>query len=79
MTTKAILTVGDLVDELSKHPREAALSVCVGWAKDTAIADRGEVVVQRDPMEAGSVTVRGWLSNCGTSLEIGEDEDEDEG
>ncbi len=67
-------TVGDLIDALSRFDRSLPLSVGVGWAGDTAVSDPGEVLVSE---KDGIVSVRGWLSNCDTELEI-EDTEEDE-
>lgn len=70
------MTVAELIAELLKLPQDAQVRASVGWAADTAISDEGEPVealVQPD----GSVRIRGWLSNCGTELEIEHPEDEE--
>lgn len=69
-----IRTAGDLVDALSRVDRDAPLSLAVAWAGDTATSDPGEVTVEQ---KDGVVSVRGWLSNCDTSLEVESDEDDE--
>lgn len=72
------MTVAELIAELLKLPQDAQVRASVGWAADTAISDEGEPVealIQPD----GCVQVRGWLSNCGTELEIEYPEEDEEG
>ncbi len=72
---KQILTVGDLVAELLKQDQGAPVGVVVRWAGDAAYADLGETKVHaRDSgdREDTKVLVEGWLSNCDTTLDIGD-------
>jgi len=67
MGTIAIETVGQLVAELLKENQAAPVRLKVCWAGDTATADVGEIDVEA---VEGHVHVKGWMSNCDTSLEI---------
>lgn len=65
------MKVRELTELLSKENPEGEVLVAVGWAKDTAISDEGgdlEVV-----SSANSCMIQGWLSNCGTELQMGPD------
>jgi hypothetical protein len=68
------MRVSQLIDALSKLDQDAFVRVSVGWAADTAISSRYDdtltVVAKGDTVEIG-----GWLPNCGTELEIYEDEE----
>lgn len=67
--------VKDLVALLQKQDQEATIMSAVGWSGDTAYSDEdGELEVK---VLEGRVVVEGWLSNCGTELEISEDEEEE--
>ena len=71
-----VTTVADLIAALSKLPQDAPVVPIVEWAKDTAISDKKDGVDVT--IEDGTVEIRGWLRNCGTTLEIEEEEEEDE-
>lgn len=64
------MKVRELIEVLRTFDQEAPVRLSVGWAADSATSDEGDdpEVVQDD----GCVFIRGWLSNCGTTLEIGE-------
>jgi hypothetical protein len=67
--------VKDLVALLQKQNQDAKVVSAVGWSGDTAYSDEdGDLEVKT--LE-GRVVVEGWLSNCGTELEIASDEEED--
>lgn len=53
------MTVGELIEELSKMPKDAPVSVSVGDPKDTAFTD--EVSVRQG--DGGQVVVDGWVSS----------------
>lgn len=63
------MTVKDLIAELQKLNPEYAVIPIVGWAKDTAVADvDGGVQISSDDNEK-TVAIRGWMSDCGASLD----------
>lgn len=69
------MLVRDLVALLQKQPQEATIIAAVGWSGDTAYSDE-DCDLEVKTLE-GRVVVEGWLSNCGTILEITEDEEEE--
>jgi hypothetical protein len=68
------MTVEEMIIELQKQDPKAQIGVSVSWAGDTAVSDPTELYVKTID---GEVRIKGWMSNCDTSLEIGESEDED--
>lgn len=62
------MTKAELVRALEAVPDDHVVVLAVGWAKDTATSDEGEAVDVR--VEDGTVTLRGWMSGCGTELEF---------
>jgi hypothetical protein len=52
---------------------KATVIPAVGWAADTAYADDGEDV--QVELREGRVIIEGWLSNCGTELEVALDDE----
>jgi hypothetical protein len=65
------MTVDELMKQLRHFPGNAVIVPCVGWAADTAISDSDTEVSLT--LNGGHLRVEGWLSDCGTELEIGED------
>lgn len=67
------MRVSQLIDALSKMDQDRPVRVAVGWAKDTATSDPVPCGVDDDlkvSQQKGYILVSGWLSNCGTELEI---------
>lgn len=69
-------TVAALIEELKKMPQDARVQLAVGWSGDTAYSDDGDDV--RIQSKDGTVLLEGWMSNCGTELDIVSEEEEDE-
>jgi hypothetical protein len=69
------MKVREAVALLLQQDQDATLVVAVGWAADTAYSDDGDALTTH--VRDGRVILEGWLSNCGTELEI-QDENEDE-
>jgi hypothetical protein len=68
------MKVRELVEALQKQDQEAEVIAAVGWAADTAYSDDDEPLAIN--IVHGRVVVEGWLSNCGTELEIEEEDDD---
>lgn len=70
------MTVKELIAALSTQNPEAPVQLAVGWSGDTAYTDHDDspMVVVNGNM----VLIEGWMSNCGTTLEIGEPEEEED-
>ena len=62
------MTVKELIAKLQKQNPDADITVAVGWAEDTAISDEGEDL-SVDNAGDGTVTIEGWMSDCGASLD----------
>jgi len=72
------MKVKDAVSLLLQQDQEATIIAAVGWSGDTAYSDEDDDV--KIHTIDGRVVVEGWLSNCGTELEIvDEDEEDDDG
>jgi hypothetical protein len=67
------MTVAEMIVELQKQDPKAQIGVSVSWAGDTAVSDPTEIDVE---VINGEFRIKGWMSNCDTSLEIDESEDE---
>ena len=65
------MKVKDLIEKLQKMDPEKPIRVHVGWSHDTAMSDEGEETVDE---KDDAVHIGGWLSNCGTCLEIEDEE-----
>ncbi len=69
------MKVRDVVALLQKQDQEATVVLAVGWSGDTAYSDEDDAPIVHTNKE-GHVILEGWLSNCGTELEIVDEEDE---
>jgi len=69
------MTVAEMIEKLKAFPQDATISLCVGWADDTAISDPDEIkITNSDDKDVNEVEIRGWISNCSGDLEYGEEE-----
>jgi hypothetical protein len=68
------MKVKDAVALLLQQDQEATIIAAVGWSGDTTYSDE-DYDLKIHTID-GRVVVEGWLSNCGTELEI-VDEEED--
>ena len=71
MEIKDLWKVKDLRAALDRLDPEAPLAASVGWAADTATSD-GDNCLWLDDAD-GTVTIRGFMSNCNTDLDFEED------